>query len=337
MLVYPVPVQGAGAPHEIAAMLELADRRRDVEVLLLVRGGGSLEDLFAFNDESLARTIAGIGLPLITGIGHEIDFTIADFVADLRAPTPSAAAELAVPDAAAWLQALDVLTVRLRTAAMRAHRRKTEGLAEAGRRLSRLHPAQAVAQRMQRLDELQSRSLAATIRVNRTRRERLLRLVAELAGRSPATRLAALSQRIQHLESRLGSSAGHRIAIAKGQVQVVVRGLEATSPLATLGRGYAIVTLASNGKVVRDPSEAPPGSEVEARVARGQLRARVLGPKSLNQRGPRPLRRSRVRRWRGVRLSRRPSNGFSSLLKSTRTGVPFSLKASRKQLTRKRR
>ena len=90
-------------------MLELADRRREVEVLLLVRGGGSLEDLFAFNDESLARTIAGIGLPLITGIGHEIDFTIADFVADLRAPTPSAAAELAVPDAAAWLQALDAL------------------------------------------------------------------------------------------------------------------------------------------------------------------------------------------------------------------------------------
>src|SRR5688572_24140306 len=107
VLVYPVPVQGAGAPPEIAAMLELADHRREVEVLLLVRGGGSLEDLFAFNDERLARTIAGIGLPLITGIGHEIDFTIADFVADLRAPTPSAAAELAVPDAAAWLQALD--------------------------------------------------------------------------------------------------------------------------------------------------------------------------------------------------------------------------------------
>ena len=111
VIVYAVPVQGAGAPREIAAMLELADRRREVEVLLLVRGGGSLEDLFAFNDESLARTIAGIGLPLITGIGHEIDFTIADFVADLRAPTPSAAAELAVPDASAWLQVLETLDV----------------------------------------------------------------------------------------------------------------------------------------------------------------------------------------------------------------------------------
>ena len=280
VLVYPVPVQGAGAPREISAMLELADRRREVEVLLLVRGGGSLEDLFAFNDESLARTIAGIGLPLITGIGHEIDFTIADFVADLRAPTPSAAAELAVPDAAAWLQALDALTVRLRTAALRAHRRKSECLAETGRRLSRLHPAQEVAQRMQRVDELQSRSLAAVIRARHTRRERLLRVTAQLLGRSPASRLATLSQRNAHLESRLGSSARHRIAIAQGLLLAAARGLEATSPLATLGRGYAIVTLASNGKVVRDPSEAPPGTDVEAQLALGRLRARVLGPKA---------------------------------------------------------
>ncbi|HKX58724.1 MAG TPA: exodeoxyribonuclease VII large subunit, partial [Steroidobacteraceae bacterium] len=101
VLLYPVPVQGAGAAREIASMLAVADRRRDVDVLLLVRGGGSLEDLWAFNDEALARAIAGVGLPVISGIGHEIDFTIADFVADLRAPTPSAAAEIAVPDAAA--------------------------------------------------------------------------------------------------------------------------------------------------------------------------------------------------------------------------------------------
>jgi len=263
-----------------AAMLELADRRRDVDVLLLVRGGGSLEDLFAFNDESLARTIAALDLPLITGIGHEIDFTIADFVADLRAPTPSAAAELAVPDAAAWLQALDVMATRLRGAATRAYRQKTEAISDAARRLSRLHPAQAVAQRMQRLDELQARSLAAIRRETRARRERLLRLHAELRSRSPAARLAALSQRIAHLLSRLGSSARHRAAIAQGLVQAVARGLEATSPLATLGRGYAIVTLASDGKVVRDPAEAPPGTIVEARLALGRLRARVLERKS---------------------------------------------------------
>ena len=107
-----------------------------------------------------------------------------------------------------------------------------------------------------------------------------MRLTAELLGRSPASRLATLSQRNAHLESRLGSSARHRIAIAQGLLQAAARGLEATSPLATLGRGYAIVTLASNGKVVRDPSEAPPGTDVEARLALGRLRARVLGPKA---------------------------------------------------------
>ena len=280
VLVYAVPVQGADAAREIAAMLGLADRRRDVDVLLLVRGGGSLEDLFAFNDESLARTIAALGLPLITGIGHEIDFTIADFVADLRAPTPSAAAELAVPDSAAWIQALDVMATRLHGAAMRAYRRKTEVITVSARQLSRLHPAQAVAQRMQRLDELQTRSLAAIRREIRARSERLLRIHAELGSRSPASRLATLAQRIAHAGAMLVPTMRHRAAIAQGLLQAAARGLEATSPLATLGRGYAIVTLASNGAVVRDAAEAPPGTEVEARLALGRLRARVLGSDS---------------------------------------------------------
>src|SRR5262245_18506563 len=105
VLIYPVPVQGAGAAREIAATLELAGRRRDVDVLLLVRGGGSLEDLFAFNDEALARTLAGLELPVVTGIGHEVDFTIADFIAALRAAAPSAAAEIAGPDSGSLLAA----------------------------------------------------------------------------------------------------------------------------------------------------------------------------------------------------------------------------------------
>ena len=182
VLIYPVPVQGAGAAREIAAMLELADRRREVDTLLLVRGGGSLEDLWAFNDEALARTIAGLGLPLVTGIGHEVDFTIADFVADLRAPTPSAAAELAAPDAEALLAALGIAAGRLRAAAARAVQRRGEVLAQAERRLKFLHPAQAVRERMQRLDELQARSLAAMRREGRSRADRLLRLRAELTA-----------------------------------------------------------------------------------------------------------------------------------------------------------
>ncbi|MBM4219263.1 MAG: exodeoxyribonuclease VII large subunit [Gammaproteobacteria bacterium] len=279
VLVYPVPVQGAGAAREIAEMLALADYRREVDLLLLVRGGGSLEDLFAFNDESLARAIAALELPLVTGIGHEVDFTIADFVADLRAPTPSAAAELAVPDGAASLAALGVTAGRLRTAMLRALGRRGDGFAALGRRLALLHPARALRERMQRLDELQARLAGSMRRETRARRERLLRVSAELAGRSPAARLAALDQRITHAGARLPPAMRGRLAAARSMLQSASRGLKATSPLATLGRGYAIVTRAADGAVLRDAAGVEPGTEIEARLARGRLRARVLGGK----------------------------------------------------------
>src|SRR5262245_14193067 len=279
VLLYPVPVQGAGAAREIAATLAVADRRREVDVMLLVRGGGSLEDLWAFNDEALARAIAAFSLPIVTGIGHEIDFTIADFVADLRAPTPSAAAELAVPDAAAVLAALAAGERRLAAAAARASRQRSDALAHASHRLVRLHPAQQLRQHMQRLDELQARALGAVLRECRARREQWLRARAELAGCSPAMRVAALAQRIAHGAGRLAPALRHRIAVADGTLRAAARGLEATSPLATLARGYAIVTIAASGAVLRDASDAPPGTEVEARLARGRLRARVLAEK----------------------------------------------------------
>ncbi len=280
VLIYPVPVQGAGAAREIAAMLALADRRRDVDLLLLVRGGGSLEDLFAFNDEALARAIAALELPLVTGIGHEVDFTIADFVADLRAPTPSAAAELAVPDAATSLAAIGVTAGRLRTAILRALGRQGDGFAALGRRLQLLHPARALRERMQRLDELQLRLAGSIRRETRARRERLLRVAAELAGRSPTARLAILEQRIAHAGARLLPATRSRLAGARALLQSAARGLEATSPLATLGRGYAIVTRAVDGAVLRDASGVAAGTEVEARLARGRLRARVVDGKA---------------------------------------------------------
>jgi len=276
VLLYPVPVQGAGAAREIAAMLALADRRSDVDVLLLVRGGGSLEDLWAFNDEGLARAIAGLGLPVITGVGHEVDFTIADFVADLRAPTPSAAAELAVPDSAAWRNAVGVTASRLQSAAERSLARRGDAIRDAARRLERLHPAQAVRERMQRLDELQSRALAAMRRESRSRGERLMRLAAELEAASPASRLAALRQRTTHAANRLAPSLRHGLALARGRLQAALQTLHATSPLATLGRGYAIVTRAVDGAVLRDPEAAPTGTDIDARLAGGRLRARVL-------------------------------------------------------------
>ena len=277
VLIYPVPVQGAGAAREIAAMLALADARAEVDVLLLVRGGGSLEDLWAFNEEPLARAIAACRLPVITGIGHEIDFTIADFVADLRAPTPSAAAEMAGPDSAAWLDAQNVALRRLSAAAVRAWRTRHESIERAARRLDALHPAQSLAQRAQRLDELQSRALAALLRGAESRRERVHRLRAELESRSPAARVAALLQRIAHARARLAPAARHLATLAEGRLRSAARGLQATSPLATLARGYAIVTLAADGRVVTDAAQAPAGTELEARLSRGRVLAQVTG------------------------------------------------------------
>jgi exodeoxyribonuclease VII large subunit len=279
VLIYPVPVQGAGAAREIAAMLELADRRAEVDVLLLVRGGGSLEDLRAFNDESLARSLADLRLPVVSGIGHEVDFTIADFVADLRAPTPSAAAELAVPDAAAWLAGLAVTARRLAGAVLRSARQRQESVARAARRLTALHPAQKLAQSTQRLDELQTRALAAMRRAIAARGERLARQRAELESRSPAARVAALAQRIVHARARMIPALLHRVSLANGRLETAVRGLHATSPLATLARGYAIVTLAQDGAVVTGAAQAPPGAEIDARLSRGRLRARVISRK----------------------------------------------------------
>jgi exodeoxyribonuclease VII large subunit len=276
LLLYPVPVQGATAAREIAEVLALADRRAEVDVLLLVRGGGSLEDLLAFNDESLARAIDRLRLPLISGIGHEVDFTIADFVADVRAPTPSAAAELAVPDGAAWLASLDATARRLAFAAGRGQLQRRERLARTWKRLWLQHPSQALAQRAQRIDELQGRLAVGIRRGLGLRVQHLATMRAELAGASPATRVAALLQRAGHAQLRLLPAVRHLLSLQQGRLETAARALNAVSPLATLTRGYAIVTRAADGAIVRDAALAPPGTEIDARLARGRLRARVI-------------------------------------------------------------
>ena len=276
VLIYPVPVQGASAARDIAETLALADRRAEVDVLLLVRGGGSLEDLWAFNDESLARAIDRLTLPLISGIGHEVDFTIADFVADVRAPTPSAAAELAVPDGMALLAELAATTRRLGLAAGRAQLQRREWLMRTWRRLRVQHPSQAVAQNAQRIDELQGRLNAAMRRDLGMRVQRLATARAELSAASPAARVATLLQRATHAGLRLVPAMRHGLSLQEGQLETAARALNAISPLATLARGYAIVTLAADGAIVHDPGQAPPGTEIDARLSRGRLRARVV-------------------------------------------------------------
>src|ERR1700688_4212904 len=173
VLIYPVPVQGAQAAAEIVAALQLTGRRAECDVLILARGGGSLEDLWAFNDERLARAIVASPIPVITGLGHQIDFTIADFAADARAPTPSAAAELVVPDAEEWLGAF----VRLGTRLQRGMRRRLEEHRERLRwlagRAALVSPAARLSAQAQRLDELEQCLVRAVRRRLQEHRERL--------------------------------------------------------------------------------------------------------------------------------------------------------------------
>jgi exodeoxyribonuclease VII large subunit len=157
VLIYPVPVQGAGAAAEIAAAIRLASERRDADVLILARGGGSLEDLWAFNEEPVARAIRASAIPVVSGVGHEVDVTIADFAADRRAPTPSGAAEIVVPDRAEWLRALAATRERLARGWRRVGGQARERLGWLARRLELTHPRTRLAARAQRLDELETR------------------------------------------------------------------------------------------------------------------------------------------------------------------------------------
>jgi exodeoxyribonuclease VII large subunit len=275
VVLYPAPVQGADAPARLLRALALANDRRECDVLLLVRGGGSLEDLAAFNDETLARAIATSAIPVVCGVGHEIDFTIADFVADRRAATPSAAAELVSPDRVELLQRLAGLAGRLAAAQRRSHQTRGTRLEHLGRRLSLLHPAARLAQRQQRVDELELR--LRTRLGHRLQRldGGLATLAARLQGHSPAHRLERAALGLHDWQRRLLQAAQRGLARRAERLARAGATLDAVSPLATLGRGYAIVTTHPAATLVRDAAAVDAGDLVQARLARGRLLCRV--------------------------------------------------------------
>jgi exodeoxyribonuclease VII large subunit len=274
VMIYPVAVQGAHAAVEIVAALQGAAQRAECDVLILARGGGSLEDLWAFNDERLARAIVASPIPVITGIGHEIDFTIADFAADLRAPTPSAAAELVVPDALEWLGAVAQVGARLQRALRHRLRQHHERLRWLSGRAALVSPAARLATQAQRLDELEDCLVRAFSRKLTDCRARLRWLAGRAALASPATRLAQQRLELQTLRQQLQRAWTRSVSLKRERLLPLLRTLNAVSPLATLERGYAIVSL-EGGDILRDAAAAKPGSYIEARLSRGRLRARV--------------------------------------------------------------
>ncbi len=274
VLVYPVPVQGQGAGEKIAAAIRSASRRQDCDVLIVSRGGGSLEDLWAFNEEVVARAIHDCALPVVSGIGHEIDFTIADFVADRRAATPSAAAELVSPDQADWLQQLRGFEQRLAQqlrAQLDRHQQRLNWLEQ---RLQQQEPRRRLRQQAQRLDELEQRLKFAVLAHLRHNTARLAQGLVRLQRHAPAQRLAQLHAHIAQLTQRLHATLRLQLSQRRGQLTSLARALDAISPLATLGRGYALVTR-SDGSVLRRAVDVQTGEHVVARLAEGQLLCRV--------------------------------------------------------------
>jgi exodeoxyribonuclease VII large subunit len=281
--IYPVPVQGEGAAEKIAAALALASRRQDCDVLILARGGGSLEDLWAFNEEIVARAVRACAVPVIAGVGHEVDFTIADFASDCRAPTPSGAAELAVPDAAEWTARLQRDARALCAAAAGRLARHRDRIGWLAGRLQQGHPGNRLKQHGQRLDELELRLRRAVASGLERRAGRLERLCSRLAARAPGPRVQACREAVAGLAGRLRSATRQGLALRRGRADSASRALHAVSPLATLGRGYAIATRAADGTILRDAAAVPAGEDIDVRLARGRLRARVTSGRSTSR------------------------------------------------------
>ncbi len=277
VVIYPAQVQGTGAATELRQALELALQRQETDLLIIGRGGGSEEDLAVFNDEQLARAIAASDIPTISAVGHETDFTIADFVADRRAPTPSAAAELATPDGRALAERFRQLEQRLKQAFERHLRDARRHLQHLQHRLTRTSPASRLLQQQQRLDELQ-------LRLARSMRQRLHRNELELAHwrkrlllLHPERQLKTLSSGVQQLQQRLQSGMARCLQQKRQRLLATARELQAVSPLATLDRGYSIVFRADDGALVRDSSQVASGDELAIRLAGGEIHAIVKG------------------------------------------------------------
>ncbi|MCS7315927.1 MAG: exodeoxyribonuclease VII large subunit [Bryobacterales bacterium] len=273
--IYPALVQGEGSVEDVCRGLEYFGRTGWPDVVVLARGGGSLEDLWTFNEEAVARAIAACPVPVVSAIGHETDFTIADFAADLRAPTPSAAAEMLTPSRQQLLEQLGVLLARMRQAVRyrlshAARALEQRGLPRAssllGRRLGRA---------FQRVDELDFRLRELAQGQLQARRRRLEALQARLRMQDLRWRFSEVRRRLQAARQALEARMRERLAGMRARLEPLVAQLSQLSPLRVLERGYAIVQDEA-GRVVKDASEAPPATRLHVRLARGRLRATVI-------------------------------------------------------------
>jgi exodeoxyribonuclease VII large subunit len=275
VIIYPAAVQGEASAGELRSALASAIRRDECDVLIITRGGGSLEDLWSFNDEALARMIAACPIPVISAVGHEIDFTICDFVADVRAPTPSGAAELAVPDQAEWQRNFQILLIRSAGSMRRHLENRIQQLDWLSRQLMQSSPAATLARQRDWLKNLRQLLGAALRHDLGVRAQRIEKIRSRLLQQSPSLNLQRRLHKLAGLRQSLSGAIRKKVDTSIHHLDVLARTLQTVSPLATLERGYAIVTDAASGRVLRDAGRVAKGDRIEARLARGNLVATV--------------------------------------------------------------
>ncbi|HCE2127916.1 TPA: exodeoxyribonuclease VII large subunit [Vibrio parahaemolyticus] len=274
VVIYPTMVQGDDAAIQIAQAIGRANSRNECDVLIVGRGGGSLEDLWCFNNEILARTIAASQIPIISAVGHEVDMTIADFVADVRAPTPSAAAELVSRDNSHKDQSLVAKQHKLASAMRYYLAQQKQQSAQLLHRLERQHPSYQLQRQSQQLDELDMRLRRAMQRFIDTRQQAVERKHHRLQLNSPVKHLAQQKSRLERVEHKLLDAMDRKLLTMRHQLEIAAEKLDTVSPLATLKRGYSI-TQTEQGKVVRSADDVKTGDLLVTRLANGEIHSTV--------------------------------------------------------------
>ena len=279
VIIYPSAVQGESAVPALLAALETAWRRNECDLLIVGRGGGSLEDLWCFNDERVVRAIASSPIPIVSAVGHETDVTLADFAADLRAPTPSAAAELVSQDQQQQLHRLTQLIQRLKQAILLQQQRYVLRWQQQQSRLAAQNPQYQLQQKMQRQDELQWRLERAIKQQLDNASRHYAEQTQRLQQASPARHLSTLKQQHEFLQQRLLKAIQNQRQASQQQLAQLSGQLQALSPLQVLARGYSVTTNMS-GRLIHEYSQVTPGEQLNIQLGKGALRVRTEEIKS---------------------------------------------------------